>query len=374
MKKRTWIWIAIGAGAVCIVGASCCCFSGVLGTLGGSAPLPPSVEAERAPEAAAPEPTPAATPAEPAAAATAEQARFMACPTLQIPPRDPPPLLPAWMPEDLSRRLLRPFPPVPFVLGGSPAALEVVRDERTHATGLRVDRWVDGSPETGTETPLPRSARRTLSGTFRDADAVAREDGHVGVALHSESVVAFAIVDTSGPRIVRTTRLPLPSRGGDRPGRPRVAHGGGVYGVVVPSGFELIWFELDSRGEIERGPIALDGRSNHPRVVWNGERFAVLASPEHEGDHTLALYEIAPGGSAPSRWRTLARSYDPSRPFEQRRYVVRGELLFEQDAYHLLVSSWSTSHRSPDHRFELFRAGLDGSVERRPCADPTRLP
>lgn len=62
MKKRTWIWIVVAAGVVCLAVVSCCCFTGMLGSMGGrsSSRDPAVVTSEPAPEPiASPEPAPA---------------------------------------------------------------------------------------------------------------------------------------------------------------------------------------------------------------------------------------------------------------------------------------------------------------------------
>ena len=372
MNKRTGIWIAVAAGVVCLAFVSCCCFTGMLGSIDGRSTSTPGSSdhaTEQVPSPANPAgltPLPQAPPPAPSI-----QPVFVPCPSVQV-TRDPPPLLPDWVPDELKRRLTSPFAPIPLQVDGSPAVLEVVRDGRERAVGLRVDRWIDGRLAEGAPIALPSSARRAVPGIYRDADAAVGVAGNLGVVIHAESAAVFVLVDLDRGRTLRSTPLALSMRNRERPGRPRIAHGGGIYGVVVPVGFELTWFEITSEGRLARGPITLGARSQHPRVVWNGERFAVLGSPREEGDHTLALYEIAPGGDAPSSWRTLASSYDPSDRWGQRRYVVRGELLFAHGAYFVLASSWALSHRSPDHRFEIIRAGLDGSIDQRACHDPTR--
>lgn len=292
---------------------------------------------------------------------------WMPCPTLRLARPELSPLLPRWLPDEFKPRLSDPFPPVPLLLNGTPSIIEIVRNERGRAVGIAINRWVDDALTRSKYILLPSSAQSALSGFYRDADASVNGASDIGVAILAESVVVVVITDAMRLRVRKSLRLQLPARGGERPGRPRISYGGGLYGVVVPLGSELFWFEVDSSGSILRGPILLNAHAVQPRLVWNGDRFVVLGSPPGEGDHTLALYEIAPRGMEPSQWHVLARSYNPTNPFNQRRYFVCGDLLFEGDSYFLLVSSWAASHRDPDKRFEMYRIGRDGSVESQRC-------
>lgn len=63
MKKRTWIWIVIvAAGVVCLAIASCCCFTGMLGSMGGRSSSGPAVATSDHTPEPIPSPEPARAP------------------------------------------------------------------------------------------------------------------------------------------------------------------------------------------------------------------------------------------------------------------------------------------------------------------------
>lgn len=357
-SNRLWLWI--GLAALLAVPPSCCClwWASVVLTAPSSSSVP------------VPVPTPSTTQREPSyqpsPPAVEDTGPWVPCPTFQRSPRNAPELLPTWVPAPMHALLRRPFAAVPVLVEGQPSMLDVVRDDRNRPVALRIS-GLDGS---GDEIPLPAPARRALSRQYRAADVAVMDEGRLGVAIQAESTVVVAVTDRNRRRVRQTVQLPLPRRNRARPGRPRVASGDGVLGVVVPIGRELAWYEVTSRARVSRGPVLLNIHSDRPRLVWNGSRFVILGSPEGEGDHTLEFYEVDPGGGEASERRTIVREHNPGHPFEQRRHDVRGDLVFEQGAYFMLVASWSASSRNPDRRLELFRIGIDQILARRTCPDP----
>lgn len=61
-KRRLWVWIGLAAGLVCLMVLSCCCFTGMLGSLNGSPA--PAVNVPKPSSPAGAGPSPVSVPAE----------------------------------------------------------------------------------------------------------------------------------------------------------------------------------------------------------------------------------------------------------------------------------------------------------------------